>query len=111
MFYLPGQGGFFFASESPYRAAIPEGRIHRRQQNAVHRGQSFLRVPPRCYLSLHRTFARNCGSTTTPIIGLRGNWTLQDPEAGSANAAAAEFFTAAADSLDWWMATSPDTGK
>jgi hypothetical protein len=34
-----------------------------------------------------------------------GNWTLQDPDVGGQ--AQAEFFAAAADSLDWWMSVSP----
>ena len=46
-----------------------------------------------------------------PAYRPEGNWTLQDPDTNSPDAAAAAFFAAAADSLDWWMATSPDPGK
>jgi hypothetical protein len=110
MFYLPGQGGFFFASESvPGRQFMKAGYIdgNKMQFTVDNLSYDCTTLAPIAQQNLRQELWVYHDASYRP----EGNWTLQEPEASSADAAAAIFFTAAADSLDWWMATSPEPGK
>jgi hypothetical protein len=107
MFYLPGQGGFFFASESvPGRQFLKAGYIDGNKMQFTVNNLSYD-------CSAAAPIAQQSRSQELwvyfdPSYRPGGNWTLQEPEDSSA---ADVFFTAAADSLDWWMATSPEPAK
>jgi hypothetical protein len=106
MFYLPERGGFFFASESvPGRQFLKAGYIdgNKMQFTVDNLSYDCTGVLPIAAQNLRQELWVYHDPSYRPA----GNWTLQDPEANSANAADV-FFTAAADSLDWWMSTSPD---
>lgn len=107
MFYIPGRGGFFFASEAvPGRSFMKAGYIDGKKMQFTVDNLSYdctARLPIATQSASQELWVYH-DSKYRP----GGNWTLRDPDAASANAAQAEFFTAAADSLDWWMTTSPD---
>jgi hypothetical protein len=108
MFYLPGQGGFFFASEAvPGRQFMKAGYIdgNKMQFTVDNLSYDCTTAAPVAQQNLRQELWVYHDPTYRP----EGNWTLQDPEASSG--AADIFFTAAADSLDWWMATSPDPNR
>ena len=110
MFYLPGQGGFFFASESvPGRNFIKAGYIdgNKMQFTVDNLSYECTTLAPIAAQNLRQELWVYHDPTYRP----EGNWTLQEPEASSPDAAADAFFAAAADSLDWWMTTSPDPSK
>ena len=110
MFYIPGQGGFFFASESVTgRNFIKAGYIdgNRMQFTVDNLSYDCTTLAPIAVQNLRQELWVYHDPTYRP----EGNWTLQEPEATSPDAAADTFFAAAADSLDWWMATSPDPSK
>jgi hypothetical protein len=107
MFYIPGRGGFFFASESvPGRSFMKAGYINGNKMQFTVDNLSYdcvARLPIATQSASQELWVYH-----DPNYRPGGNWTLRDPESDSANAASAEFFAAAADSLDWWMTTSPE---
>jgi hypothetical protein len=108
MFYIPGQGGFFFSSDSvPGRQFIKAGYI---EGNKMQFTVDNLSYECAAQLPIAATPSQELWVYHDPDYRPGGNWTLQDPDAGG-NEAQAEFFTAAADSLDWWMAVSPAVAK
>lgn len=96
MFYIPGRGGYFFSTE-------PVDQKPFVQIGVVDENTSTLRWITMCTtarptrLFWRAPSARNCGYTTT-LTTNAGNWTTSD--GGSSRD---EFFTAAADSAQWWL--------
>lgn len=97
MFYIPGRGGFFFATEDPNRAGfVKAGNIDRAEMRFTLDNENYL-----------------C-TAGAPILGPNasadlwvfhdakyrpaGNWTRTDAEMSQD-----QFFMAAADSLNWWL--------
>jgi hypothetical protein len=108
MFYIPGKGGYFFASDSvPGRQFVKAGYI---DGNKMQFTLDNLSYDCASLLPIAATPSQELWVYHDADYKPGGNWTLQDPDAGG-NEAQAEFFAAAADSLDWWMAVSPATNK
>lgn len=108
MFYIPFKGGFFFSTEPVAgRQFIKAGYIDGNKMQFTVDNQSY-----ECTASLPiaaRDLRQELWVYHDPAYLPAGDWTL--PEADSSTSAAQSFFTAAADSLDWWMTTSPAAGK
>jgi len=108
MFYVPGRGGYFFSSDSvPGRQFMKAGYI---EGNKMQFTVDNVSYECQAQLPIAATPSQELWVYYDPDYRPGGNWTLQDPDAG-ANEAQAEFFTAAADSLDWWIAVSPARAK
>ncbi len=108
MFYIPGQGGFFFSSDAVTRRQFMKaGYI---EGNKMQFTVDNLSYECAAQLPIAATPSQELWVYHDPDYRPGGNWTLQDPDAGG-NEAQAEFFTAAADSLDWWMVGSPAVAK
>jgi len=101
MFYIPGQGGYFFATEAPSgRNFTKAGSIdHNRMQFNVDNvsydcsgGESVL----------DNAEGGEIWVFHDPSYQPTGNWT-EDISAPANHPAKAGFFTAASDSLSWWL--------
>ena len=98
MFYLPGRGGYFLSAEPvtsrPFvKAGVVDG-MHLRftLENHTYDCYSDLQILPRAEKSEVWVYH-------DPAYKPAGNWTGTHPEAASSD----EFFTAASDSLKWWL--------
>jgi hypothetical protein len=96
MFYLPKRGGFFFATEAPEgKAFVKAGTI-----DGTHMRFVVDNVSYECETSVP-ILAAGSGEVWVyfdPGYRPEGNWTKEDAASGPV-----EFFTAASDSLSWWL--------
>ncbi len=103
MFYVPGRGGYFFSTQQPAgRAFVQAGWIDRTRMQFTLDNETYECVADAPILSNSdrgEIWAYHDASYTPGA-----NWTLP---LGSA-APSALFFTSAADTLNWWLATSRD---
>jgi hypothetical protein len=103
MFYLPGQGAFFFSTEQiPDKSSfVKAGMIDRNRmsfsldnnQYDVAASSQILGDPPSGELWVYHD----------PAYKPAGNWTQNLRNGPPAHAAEDEFFMAASDSLSWWL--------
>ena len=99
MFFLPGRGGFFFSSEPvPGRPFINTGTIDRNRLRFTVENDDY-----ECTASAPFLAGASSGQVWVyhdPSYSPTGTWT-QDPKSSAPGAQ--NFFTAAADSLGWWL--------
>ncbi len=99
MFYLPGRGGFFFSAEPvPGRAFADAGTVDRNRMRFTVENENF-----ECTSSSPILSGASAGQVWVyrdPSYAPSGTWT-QDPK--SATPGEENFFTAASDSLGWWL--------
>ena len=99
MFYIPGKGGYFFSTESPIgRVFLKSGSIDGSKMRFAIDNDMF-----ECTAAgtiLENGVSGEVWVFHDPAYQPSGNWT-RDLEA--ADQQPAEFFTAAADSLNWWL--------
>ncbi len=103
MFYIPGQGAFFFSTEQiPDKSSfVKAGMIdHNRMSFSLDNNQydvtassQILGDPPSGELWVYHD----------PAYKPAGNWTQNLRNGPPAHAAEDEFFMAASDSLSWWL--------
>ena len=99
MFYVPGSGGYFFATAPPpgrgfFKAGVIEGR--RMQFNIENQTWECVSLDP---ILVHADRGE-IWVYHDPQYRPQGNWTQTTP---STKAGEEQFFTAAADSLKWWL--------
>jgi len=97
MFYLPGRGGFFFSAEPVNGTAFAQiGRVDQRELRFTVDNESYDCVSESPILVNSERgqvwVFHDAGYRPT------GNWTKSEP-----NRSRDEFFTAASDSLGWWL--------
>jgi len=98
MFYLPGYGGYFFSLAPVTRYAFVQigmvefGKLRFVLDNATYECQSAAPI-------LTKSDRGELWVYHDPDYKPAGNWTASDPS----SAAHDEFFTAASDSLNWWL--------
>ena len=95
MFYIAGQGGYFFSTE-PGRGFVKTGTIDRTRMQFTLDNQTYD-----CLATAPILTTGDQGEVWVfrdPSFQPAGNWT-QDQNNGSSQS----FFTAAADSLGWWL--------
>lgn len=100
MFYLPGRGGYFFSASNPGHGFVKAGAIDGNRMRFTVENENF-----------------DCATSqpilTSPASGELwvlhvadfkpdGNWTTH-PRTGQTQPAPDQFFTAASDSLSWWL--------
>jgi hypothetical protein len=98
MFYLPGRGGYFFSTEPVVRR--PFAHIGSAEGNRL--TFTLDNVSYTCTTDapiLTRSEDGEVWVYHDPNYKSAGNWTKSDPSNGSRD----EFFTAASDSLSWWL--------
>ena len=103
MFYIPGQGAFFFSTEQiPDKSSFVKAGLidHNRMSFSLDNNQydvtassQILGNPPAGELWVYHDAAYKPA----------GNWTQNLRNGPPAHAAEAEFFMAASDSLSWWL--------
>jgi hypothetical protein len=102
MFYIPGKGGFFFATEAP------EGRNFSKA-GSIDRSRMQFNVENVDYdCSAGESILANADSGEIwvfhdPAYQPAGNWTQNISPTEPNPPAKARFFTAASDSLSWWL--------
>ena len=98
MFYLPGLGGFFFSSEPVSGKAFAKiGRVEDGTLTFTVDNQTY-----ECHSDAPILLKADRGEVWVyhdPGYKPSGNWTQDKPEDGDRD----EFFTAASDSLNWWL--------
>jgi hypothetical protein len=98
MFYIPGHGGYFFSVDPVAQRPFAQvGRVDQRQlrftiENVTYECRSDAPV-------LTHSERGQVWVYHDPDYKPAGNWTQSDP----ANGGRDEFFTAASDSLNWWL--------
>jgi hypothetical protein len=99
MFYLPGRGGFFFSAEPvPGRPFADAGTVERNRMRFTVENENF-----ECTSSSPILSGSSAGQVWVyhdPSYAPSGTWT-QDPK--TATPGEENFFTAASDSLGWWL--------
>lgn len=101
MFYIPGQGGYFFATDPPAgRPFLKAGSIDRNHMQFTVDNTTFDCVTDAPILKSGES--SEIWVYHDPAYQPSGNWTL-DLRAASTRAGSEEFFTAASDSLNWWF--------
>jgi hypothetical protein len=102
MFYLPGRGGFFFAAEPVVsRAFLAVGIVEKNHMTFMIDNVNYDCTADAPFLT--RMDNGQLWVYHDPNYRPAGNWT-QDPRADSSGAP--QFFTAASDSLNWWLPES-----
>jgi hypothetical protein len=98
MFYIPGRGGYFFSTENPPgRTFTKAASVDRNRLRFVLNNEMYD-----CVADAPVLVGFDSGELWVyhdPAYEPAGNWTktLPDPQSGG------EFFTAASDSLNWWL--------
>jgi len=98
MFYLPGRGGYFFSTGPVARFAFNQigmvefGKLHFVLDNVTYDCQSEAPI-------LTKSDRGELWVFHDPDYKPAGNWTSADPAATPRE----EFFTAASDSVNWWL--------
>jgi hypothetical protein len=102
MFYIPEQGGYFFSTDPPDgRAFAKVGAIDGKQMRFTIDNTNFECTAAQPILA----HAENSDvwvyhdAAYQPV----GNWTQQVDSGGAEDPGKVEFFTAASDSLSWWL--------
>ncbi len=100
MFYLPGRGGYFFSTEPPAnRAFVQAGWIDRTRMQFTLDNETYECVADAPILS--KSDRGEIWAYHDPSYTPGANWTL--PLGTSGTGQSALFFTAAADTLNWWL--------
>ncbi|MBZ5612240.1 MAG: hypothetical protein LAP38_28610 [Acidobacteriia bacterium] len=98
MFYLPGQGGYFFSAEPVERRSFAQiGVVDGTRLRFTIEGDIF-----ECDSEAQILLKSERGVAWVyhdPGYRPEGNWTKDDPREGTRE----QFFTAASDSLNWWL--------
>jgi len=98
MFYLPGLGGFFFSTEQvPGKGFAKIGKVEGGTLTFTADNQSYECGSDAAILT--RADRGEVWVYHDPGYKPSGNWTQAKPEDGDRD----EFFTAASDSLNWWL--------
>ncbi len=98
MFYLPGRGGYFFAAEPVERRSfaqigVVEGtRLRFTLEGGMYECESEAPILVKSERGVAWVYH-------DPDYRPEGNWTKSDPREGTRE----QFFTAASDSLNWWL--------
>ena len=98
MFYLPGRGGYFFSSEPVMRQAfaqigfVEDGKLRFTLENSTYECQSDASI-------LLKSERGEIWVYHDPGYKPAGNWTRTSPGDDDRD----EYFTAASDSLNWWL--------
>lgn len=97
MFYIPGRGGYFFATEDPGRPGfVKAGNVDRTEMRFTLDNENYI------------------GTASAPILGPNASadlWVFHDPKyrpqgnwtRTQTESVQDQFFMAAADSLNWWL--------
>jgi hypothetical protein len=98
MFYVPGRGGYFFSTEPPARGGfVKAGAIEGRRMRFAIENEDWECVSGQPILV--RADRGEVWVYHDPQYRPQGNWT----QAAPARSGEEQFFTAAADSLKWWL--------
>ncbi len=97
MFYVPGKGGYFFATESPSgRMFLKAGSVDRNRMKFSIDNQPFECIADMPILE--NAEGAEIWVFHDPSYKPSGNWTVTQPDMPRD-----EFFMAGADSLNWWL--------
>jgi hypothetical protein len=98
MFYIPGRGGYFFSADAvAARAFVAAGSIDRNRMQFTLDNETYECVAAEPILV--RSERGEVWVYHDPAYKPEGNWTSDTKTQGSSDA----FFTAASDSLNWWL--------
>ena len=102
MFYIPGQGGYFFATEAvDGRAFMKAGSIDGNRMKFTVDNTNFECIAEEPILK--DSGGGELWVLHDPTYRPEGNWTQDVQSGNAAEDAASEFFTAGSDSLNWWF--------
>jgi hypothetical protein len=102
MFYIPGQGGFFFSIEAVAgKPFVPAGTIDKNHMTFTVDNQNYDVVAAAPILTNPDT--GELWVYHDPAFKPEGNWTQNLRSGTPGTSADADFFMAASDSLSWWL--------